>query len=180
MSIRVFVAAGLALASLAASAQSLKPGLWDITSKTQGGQMEQAQAEMRKQMAAMPPEQRKMMEDMLAKQGVKMGTGAGGMVMQICMTKEMTERNEIPMGNSDCKTTSQSRSGSTMKFAFACGNPPSSGEGEYTMLGSDAYKSRMTLKTVIAGKPDTMTMEGSGKWLAADCGSVKPLAVPKK
>ncbi|MES2937031.1 MAG: DUF3617 domain-containing protein [Pseudomonadota bacterium] len=178
MSIRPFVAAALALASLAASAQSLKPGLWELTLKTQtsSGQMEQAQAQMRQHMASMSPEQRKQIEEMMAKQGIKMG--AGGNTMQVCMTKDMAERNQMPM-NSDCKTTSQSRSGNTVKMAFACTNPPSSGEGEYTMIGSDAYKSRSVIKAVVNGKPDTMTVEGGGKWLAADCGNVKPM-VPAK
>jgi len=46
-------------------------------------------------MAGMPPEQRKQMQDMLAKQGMGQG-GAGGMSMKICMTREMVERNEMP------------------------------------------------------------------------------------
>ncbi|MES2127992.1 MAG: hypothetical protein V4463_12025, partial [Pseudomonadota bacterium] len=28
------------------------------------------------------------------------------------------------------------------------------------------------------GKPETMHMDASGKWLGADCGNVKPFAVP--
>jgi hypothetical protein len=167
---------------LPACAQTLKPGLWELSTRTTSasGQMEQAQAQMRQQMASMPPEQRKMIEDMMAKQGVKMGTGAGGATtMQVCMTREMVERSEMPM-KSDCKTTSQSRSGSTMKMAFACTNPPSSGEGEYTMMGSDAYKSRTTIRMTVDGKADTMTVEGAGKWLAADCGAIKPMVPAKK
>ncbi len=178
-----FIAAALAAGAfvLPAVAQTaLKPGLWELTLKTQSasGQMEQAQAQMRQQLAGMPPEQRKQIEEMMAKQGVKIGTG-GGNTMQMCMTKDMVERNQMPM-NSDCRTTSQSRSGNTLKMAFACTNPPSSGEGEYTMIGSDAYKSRAVIKAVVDGKPDTMTVEGAGKWLGADCGSVKPMVPPKK
>jgi hypothetical protein len=165
---------------LPASAQTLKPGLWALTMKTQSasGQMEQAQAQMRQQLASMPPEQRKQIEDMMAKQGVKMGND-GTNSMQVCMTKEMVERSEMPM-NSDCKTTSQSKSGGTMKMSFTCTNPPSSGEGEYTMMGSEAYKSRSVVRTAINGKPETLTVEGSGKWLGADCGSIKPVAPPAK
>lgn len=56
------------------AAQSLKPGLWEINNKMQSssGQVEKAMAEAQKQMAAMPPEQRKLMQDMMAKQGVAM------------------------------------------------------------------------------------------------------------
>jgi hypothetical protein len=106
------------MAALPAAAQTLKPGLWEVTNKMQGGsgQMQNAMSEMQKQMASMPPEQRKMIEEQMAKSGVKMGAGgpAGGMSMQICMTKEMVEKNEVPAQQGDCKTTSQARSGNTM------------------------------------------------------------------
>jgi hypothetical protein len=145
-------------------------------------ELDKAMAEMQKQMASMPPEQRKQMEAMMSQQGVRMVPGAGGaMAVQICMTKEMVERNEMPVQQQgDCKTTIQQRTGSTMKVAFSCTNPPSSGEGTFTYQGSEGYTSNMTMKTVAQGKTETMTMDGTGKWLSADCGSVKPMQVPKK
>ena len=84
----LLAAAALAALSLSVSAQNLKPGLWEVTSKTSGNpQMEQAMAEMQKQMASMPPAQRKQMEEAMARQGVKMGAASGGgMAMQMCMT----------------------------------------------------------------------------------------------
>jgi hypothetical protein len=137
--------------------------------------MDQAMAEMQKQMAAMPPDQRKQMEAMMSQRGVKMAPGAnGGMAMQMCMTKEMAERNDMPMQDG-CRMTKNERSGNTMKMAFTCTKPPSSGEGQVTFTSSEAYTSRMTVKSGA----DTMTMEGTGKFLKADCGNVKPVS-PKK
>ena len=73
------LAAGMLLlaASFCAGAQSMKPGLWEISSIVQadGGTMAQEMAQMQKELADMPPEQRKMMQDMMAKQGVSIGTG---------------------------------------------------------------------------------------------------------
>jgi hypothetical protein len=170
----------LAAACLSLSAQTLKPGLWEISNKMQGGGMDDAMAELQKQMAQMPPQQRKQMEAAMAQQGVKMAPGSGGgMAIQMCFTKEMVERNDVPMGDS-CTTTQNQRSGNTQKFAFTCSNPPSSGEGQVTYNGPEAYGSRMTVKTVAGGKPQVTTMEASGKWLKADCGSVKPMPLPKK
>ena len=169
--------------SATATAQTLKPGLWEVTQNMQGGggpgESASAQARMQKEMAAMSPEQRKMVEQMMAKQGAKPG-GAGGMSVRTCMTKEMAERNEVPAQKGDCKTTKQSKSGNTMKFSYTCANPPSTGEGEYTYMGSEAYKSKLVVSTTRGGKPETMTLEGSGKWLGADCGSIKPPAMPQK
>ena len=172
----VVVATVLFVLPLFASAQNLKPGLWEVTQKMQaGGETEKSMTQMQQQMASMPPEQRKMMEEMMAKQGMKMGAGGpGGMSAKTCMTKEMVERNEVPAQQGDCKTTSQARSGNTMKFAFTCANPPSSGEGQVTYVSPEAYTSRVTVNRTMKGKSEKMTVEGSGKWLGADCGSVKP------
>lgn len=171
----------LALAAcLPAAAQSMKPGLWEVTNKMNNPQLDGAMAEMQKQMAAMPPDQRKQMEAMLAKQGVRLAPATGGGVAaQMCMSKEMAQRNELPM-QEGCKLTRQERSGNTTRLAFTCANPPSSGEGEVTMASPESYSSRMTMKSVVNGKPETMTMQGSGKWLKADCGNLKPMGTSGK
>ena len=184
--LRFALAAVVAATVLPAGAQSLKPGLWEVTNKMQSGsgQMENAMSQMQKQMASMPPDQRKMIEEQMAKSGVKMGAAgpAGGMSVQVCMTKEMTEKNEVPAQKGDCKTTSQGRVGNTMKMAFACTNPPSSGDGQVTFSSPEAYATKMAINTQVDGKAEKINMEGSGKWLSADCGNVKPLAqqAPKK
>jgi hypothetical protein len=152
-----------------------------MTQKMQGNaQMDQTMAEMRKQLEAMPPDQRKQMEAMMAGRGVQMGAmGPGGMSVRICLTKEMVERDELPPTQGDCKTTRQQRTGNSLKLAFACSNPPSSGESEVTLASPEAFTSRTRATTSAGGKQETVTVEGSGKWLSADCGSVKPVAPPR-
>jgi hypothetical protein len=177
----VLAAATLAVACLPAGAQSLKPGLWEISNKMKGSsEMDKAMADMQKEMASMSPDERKQMEAMMGQRGVRMAPSTGGgMAIRMCMTREMVERNDVPMQDG-CTTTKQERSGNTMKMAFTCTKPPSSGEGEFTFMGSEAYKSHMVLNTPTKGKPERMEMDGTGKWLGADCGSVKPVAAPKK
>jgi hypothetical protein len=177
----LFAACAVSLFVLPAGAQSLKPGLWQIQHKMNNPEMNQQMAEMQKQMAAMSPQERKQMEAMMAQSGMRMTPGAagGGMAFQMCMTKEMVERNEMPMEDG-CRMTKQERSGNTMKMAFTCARPPSSGEGQVTFTGPEAYTSKMVVKVVEQGKTQTTTMETQGKWLKADCGNVKPPAQPKK
>jgi hypothetical protein len=182
---RKFAIAAVAFAAGTAFAQSqMKPGLWEITQKMQSasGQMEQQMAQMQQQMANMPPEQRKMVEQMMAQRGMKMGTAGGsGMTMKICLTKEQIERNQMPQQQrGDCKTSMQPRVGSTVKMSFTCSNPPSSGEGEYTVTSSDSYAMKMVVHTQVQGKPETMNMDGTGRWLGADCGDIKPMHAPAK
>lgn len=179
-----FLAAAIAALSTGAVAQNMKPGLWEVNNKVQagsGGELDQKMAQARQQMANLPPEQRKMMEEAMAARGMKMGEGGpGSMAIKVCMTKEMVERNEMPTHKGDCTTTRQSRTGGTMSMAFTCTNPPSSGETTVTFLGPEAYNMKMLVNTTVQGRPEKLNMEGSGKWLGADCGSIKPFVPPKK
>ena len=170
-------------AALQVQAQNLQPGLWELTSTMHSGsgQMEKAMAEAQKQMAALPPEQRKMMQDMMAKQGVTLGAGGpGSMVAKVCMTAEMLARNEIVTQEGDCRSQHAPRVGNTMTFSFSCTRPPSSGEGEVTFVSPQAYRSRMNVKTSTGGRTEPFTMQSQGRWLSADCGSIKPLAAGRK
>jgi hypothetical protein len=182
MKLHHLAAVSLAAITSIAGAQGMKPGLWEISNNMRSSDpdLEAAMAERQQAMASMPPEQRKKMEEMMARQGVKMGQG-GGMSIQMCMTREMAERNEMPaQQRGDCKSTQQPRSGNTMKMSFVCTNPPSSGEGQFTFTSPEAYSMKMAMKTIVNGKPETINMDSAGKWLGADCGNVKPIAPPKK
>jgi hypothetical protein len=174
----------LLVCATAASAQGIKPGLWEMQHKMGGSpQMDQAMAQMQKQMAAMSPAQRQQMEAMMGQHGVTMPTpGAGGsMAMKVCITPEMAARSEMPSQHEgQCTSTVTSRSGNTLQMRFTCQNPPSSGEGTYTFSGDTAYTLKMVVNTTRQGKPESMTLDGQGRWLSADCGSVKPVQMPKK
>lgn len=168
------------------AAQTMKPGLWEITNKMggsgdSGAKMAAAMEQMQKQMASMPPEQRKQMEKMMAQQGVNMAPGAGGgMSVRVCITKEMAARNETPaQTRGDCKHEQMQKSGNTTKFKFTCTKPPSSGEGEVTMNSSESYTMKMKMTSQAKGKPEQMTMDAQGKFVSSDCGSVKPIAANK-
>lgn len=171
------LAFALAAAAGAATAQpATQPGLWEIRSsfKSSGGQMEQAMAEMQKQMAGMPAEQRKMMQDMLAKQGMAMGAGGPGMNIRRCVTPEMAARDDIPVQEGDCKQTITSRSAKVLDMQFTCTNPPSSGTGRFTFVDARNYTANVKTTTVVDGRKEQMDMQMTGKWLSADCGKLAP------
>jgi hypothetical protein len=173
----------LSVLALNAHAQTIKPGLWEMTNKMQGGsgEMATAMSEAQKAMADLPPEQRKMMQDMMAKQGVSIGTSASGaMSVNICITREMIDNNELSAPAGDCKTINSPRVGNSMKVSYVCTKPPSSGEGQITFTGPEAFSSKMTVNTTASGKNEKMMLEGQGKWLSAECGAIKPAARPKK
>ena len=178
MYVRALMPLALVLAAGGAQAQKIAPGLWEMTMNTKvgGAEMQANIARMQEQMAKMPPEQRKMMEEMMAKQGVSLvGGGAAPGAIRYCVSKEQAERGEVPQDpDGRCKRDSMERSGSTMRFKFSCTNPPSSGTGEFTFASDKAYTMKMAVDTTVQGKPQRMEMQQNGKWVAADCGGLKP------
>lgn len=178
MTIRRILAV-MAIISLPAAAQNMKPGLWEVNTKMGGGEMDKAMAAMQEQLASMPAEQRKMMEDMMAKQGMNLSGAGGGISMKMCVTREMAARNQLPVQtDGQCTTTQSPVAGNRMKYSFACKNPPSSGEGEVSFNGDSGYSMKMRATSTVQGKPQQIDMAATGKWLGADCGNIKPLVMP--
>ncbi len=163
----------LATSTAALAQQRLQPGLWEQSMTTKNEKMNQAMAQMQQQLASMPPEQRKQMEAMMAQKGVTMGGAGGAITAKVCITPEQAARDEIPAREGKCKRTSSERSGNTFRFAFTC-EDGGSGEGEYTLQSPKAHSGKMIMNTVRNGKTERMEMQHSGRWLAADCGAVKP------
>ncbi len=176
-----------AMAGLPASAQSLKPGLWEINNKLEGGndprvqqmrQMQKGNLEaMRGKMDSMTPEQRRKMEAMMAKLGqVNQMSEDGGMTIKVCVTPEMAAQNKlIDHQRIGCTNTRTPIVGGVMKVGFSCVNPKSSGEGTVTLSGDTAYTVDMKMSsTTRDGKIMTSAMASKGKWLGVSCGDVKP------
>jgi hypothetical protein len=173
-------AAALAFASFGAAAQ-IAPGLWEhrVQFKSQSGEMEKSMAEAQARMAELPPDQRKMVEQMMAKNGMAMGPQ--GTSVKSCISKEEAARREPPpMSRPECTQEVVSRTSNSMKVKWQCsGKDPSSGEGEVTYTSDKTYTGHAVMNSMRNGKPETTNMESSGKWLAADCGDVKPRTTTK-
>jgi len=164
----------LMFTTLSADNSSLRPGVWEYTTtlKTQSGEMEKAMAQMEQQMAMLPPEQRKMMEKTMASHGVAKSSKPN--TYKVCITKEQAAKGFIPSSDEHCQQKIVRKSGSSVWFTFSCkGNPPSSGEGKYTLIADSSYQGTMKVKTTVEGKTETMDMTHSGKWISGDCNVLK-------
>jgi Protein of unknown function (DUF3617) len=107
--------------------------------------------------------------------------GAQGTTLKVCVTKEQAARPAEPRLAGDCTNTDVQRSGNTIKFKYECTRPrASSGEGEWTFVSDKAYTGKLATLNEVRGKPQTMRVEMRGKWLAADCGNVKPRPAPTR
>ncbi|MDH4465568.1 DUF3617 domain-containing protein [Acidovorax sp.] len=162
-----------------AQVQKMRPGLWEhsVTMKSQSGQMEAAMAQAQKSLADMPPAQRRQMEEMLAQQGVSLGAKAT--TVKVCVTPEQADLDRLPPAQDGCTHKLQRTSPNTLSTTFSCpaaqGRPGSSGSGTMTMSSPTAYTGRYKVETQTAGKPEQLDMEQTGRWLAADCGAIKPV-----
>lgn len=175
----ILIAIGLLVSSFAFSQSSTKPGLWEITSKMSSPtnpQLAKQMEEAQKAIAAMPPEQRKQMEEMMTKQGMNMSFGAGGATaIKICITPEMSSRP--PVAQRQACTYKFSQSGKTHDFSYQCTQPPGDGEGQMTFSDAENYAGKMRINSMQGGKKETMEVQTTGKFLGANCGAIKPLPV---
>jgi len=167
---------GLVLAGGALAEPKLQPGLWeysfDISSKS--GQIEAALEQAKKMLQAMPPEQRAMIEQQMAANGISMNLD--NYTARVCITPEQASRGYFPQPNDDCEQTSSGNGKDSYKVSFSCeGEPPITGEGEIRLLSEREYRGTVTLNTTMNGQAETLSADQHGQWLAADCGEVPPL-----
>ncbi len=174
-----------------AHAQTAKPGLWEMNTQMQSasGEASDAMAKAQKQMENMPPEQRKMVQEMMAKRGIQMGSGPGsGMTIKTCLTQDMVARNDFAShhseahseGQNECTKTTGTRTGNSVQFSVVCTKPPSTAEGQITFDGPESYSVNVTTTRTVNGTPQKMTMKSTARWLGADCGTLKPLNAASK
>lgn len=159
-----------ALSALPASAQDVKPGLWEISTRMQHSDkaMQDAMAKMQQQMASMSPAQRKQMEGMMGGMGMAVD-GKGGMRIKSCVTPEDAARSKVPVQDGDCTTSPPKRSGNSTTFSYQCTDPVSKGEATVTFLSPTAYTLKNKTQVTERGKTSTIDMEAEGRWLSDDC-----------
>ncbi|MDO3379876.1 DUF3617 domain-containing protein [Geoalkalibacter halelectricus] len=154
----------------------IEPGLWEHTVRmsSQSGQMEEMMREARRQLDALPPEQRQMMEQMMAAQGVSIGEDES--TFRVCISEEDAARDQLHLADENCTQEILERSGNTLRVRFACDDdPPSHGEGEVTIVSSREYTGRAVIKTDVDGSPETINVRQTARWLSSDCGNLRPL-----
>ena len=164
----------------AAEPAPLKPGLWEMKMQRDGVDASAQMQQMQEQMKNMSPEQREMVQKMMKQHGVSI---EGGGVFKVCMTKESMDQDawhQQSQRESGCKTQT-TRGGKVWKWHQSCPAPNASeSDGEATFVSDTQYTMKTSTTLDDGGQKKTHTMTGSGTWLGADCGDIKPALPPKK
>jgi len=160
----------------------MSPGLWEVTSRMQSDdpKITKALEEAQRAMDNMPESQRKMMQEMMQKQGVQISAGAPGETkVTMCMTEAMVNQGGMPQQQTGKCSQKTGLSGNTVNFEFACTDPVSSGTGTYVFSGDSSYTMDMKISSGTGSATQNLTLQGNGKRLSDDCGDVKPMVMPK-
>jgi hypothetical protein len=165
------LAVSLLFAATAQAAGNMKPGLWEITT----------QSDAMQNMPKIPPAQIERMR--------KMGVDVpqfqnGAIVSKVCISKETAERSQWPQpdqGGKDCKTGAAQQQGSSYTADIVCDGPDMKGKGtlKASFASNESFSSSTDFKGTAGGRPIQDHSVTSGKWLGADCGSVRPAPPPR-
>ncbi len=164
----------LSSASLFADGPNIQPGWWEykVQVSSQSGAIEAAMAQAKAMMASMPPEQRAMMEKMMASHGAQIDLG--NQSFKSCLTKADIEQMNLPNPDKNCQQTLTKVSKDTYKMAINCkGNPPTQGEGTFVIDNPKKMHGTVIMDITMQGQADKMTMQQNGRWLSADCPTKK-------
>lgn len=164
----------LASASSFAKPPNIQHGLWDykVEVSSKSGAVEAAIAQAKMMMEVLPPEQRAMMEGMMASRGLQIDLG--NQSFKTCIKKEDIEQMRLPNPDKNCQQTLTQVSDDTYKMTMQCkGTPPMQGEGTFVVDSRKAMHGTITMDVAMQGKPEQVTIQQNGRWIAADCPAAK-------
>ena len=147
------------------AAGPMQAGLWEMTIKS----------DAIRQMPKISPQQIEQMRQL----GINIPQMTGdGIVTKVCISPQMAARDEPPVMSqkeSGCETKNFRRSGDRYSLDMVCdGALQGQGKAVGTFTGGASFTSIYDFSGTMQGRPVTQHQETSGKWLGADCGTIKP------
>ena len=176
----------LVLASVAVTMQvgaaepkpNIKPGLWEVTINPQvSGEIPIPE----EQLAKMSPEQRARLQAMLKSNAARSATPRA---YKECMTPEKIARGfDMDRGaeEASCKRKVISSSANEVTMHDECTKPDrkSVSDVHFEIKGGTQMNGKINVVVTASGKTMTVNSTMQGKWLAANCGTVKDAQLEK-
>jgi hypothetical protein len=158
---------GLAAAVLAQGVTpkvNVKMGLWEMTTSSQmTGDIPMPDT------SKMTPEQQAQMK---AAMGAMMGPRTA--TTKTCMTKEKFEKGEFT-DQKNCQNVITTNTSSVLEMQISCtqGQDKTTGQMHMEAPTPETLKGTFSGSAVMSGKTMKMSGTTTGKWIGADCGTVK-------
>ena len=150
---------------------NLRPGLWEMTTES----------DLLIFANQIPSEQMQQVEQLAKQYGVDMPKiENGAAVSKVCVTPQMSQTKQLPIfyqAESGCKSTQSSRKGNQYSINFECNSSQLKGKGRATGLltSSERFNGHTQFTGTAQGAQLDEQADIYGKWLATDCGDVKPM-----
>jgi hypothetical protein len=160
------------LAAIGAQAQTalpIKPGLWQthIDREVDGKKA----PDMAERMKTMTPETRAIVEAAMKERGIQPGDQGGS---KACYSGEMVSRGSWAEQVPGCKFDFSSRSSTSWKWHYSCPQLATEGDSEALFSSPENYVVTSSSVTNTGGKARASRTIITAKWLASDCGDIKP------
>ncbi|MCC6990136.1 MAG: DUF3617 domain-containing protein [Acidobacteria bacterium] len=152
----------------------LKTGLWESRTTARDASGKEVLPPEQAALANMPPEARARMAEMMKGRGIPMPDATGAIKM--CLTKELLEAGRFQQMAADggCTTTYSTQTATTWKWHSSCSAMHVESDGE-AVFTDTSIRNTITSTVTANGQTSTTTRLSTSKWLAADCGDVKPV-----
>ncbi|MFU8784832.1 DUF3617 domain-containing protein [Aliidiomarina sp.] len=149
----------------------IEPGKWkhSFRIESESGLYEEAMAEARRQLEAMPQAQRQMFEDMLAQQGISLDNVGGS--AEICISQQEIDAGIMPQ-QEGCSQSLSPKDGANNVYQthFSCEADGAEGVGEITIVDRQNYNAVIDAVVAMQDQPEMITIHQTGEWLG-ECDS---------
>ncbi len=150
----------------------MKPGLWEMKMKSNA---------MKSALSPKEMEQMRKDAEKMRKMGLDLSQMLEGNIGgKVCITRQQAEKDWLlgmEQANNGCQLKKVQQSGNSYTADMVCDGPSMKGTGKMkgTVIGNESFTLINDFKGTINGQPVVDRYEQSGKWLSANCGSVKPI-----
>ena len=154
-----------------AAETNMRAGLWQITTTS----------DLLLLVPHLPADQMQGIKDIATEYGLEMPQiENGAAISQTCITQQMVDEKTLPNfynAQLGCSSKNATRNGNNYKTDFVCNSEDLKGNGiaQGTFTSSQAFTGITNFTGTAEGNPVNEQADISGKWLNANCGTVKPL-----
>ena len=161
----------LLVSAHASAATAVRPGLWEVRTTS----------DLLRLIPAIPQDTMQSLMNMARQHGIDMPQiQNGAAISRACISPAMAERQALPIlyqHQAGCSTSNATRDGNQYRVEFACSSARVKGNGTAhgTFSNPENFSGQTAFNGNVQGTPVNERADISGRWLEADCGTVRPV-----